>query len=62
MVTETTASNKGGYLMAFTYEASASPSGNANIRRKCSNSKCGGVFYVSYGAQNYRCPHCGFRQ
>jgi len=46
----------------FTYKASASPSGNANIRRVCSNGKCGGVFYVSYGAQSYACPHCGFAQ
>ena len=48
--------------MPFTYRASASPSGNVNIRRVCSNSKCGGVFYISYGAQNYRCPHCDYAQ
>jgi hypothetical protein len=48
--------------MPFTYEASASPSGNANIRRVCSNSKCGGTFYVTYNAQNYRCPHCNYAQ
>jgi hypothetical protein len=48
--------------MAFTFKASPSPSGNANIRRVCNNPRCGGVFYVSYGAQNYRCPHCDFAQ
>ena len=46
----------------FTYVASASPSGNANVRRVCNNSKCGGVMYVTYNAQAYRCPHCDFRQ
>mgnify|MGYP000916649557 FL=1 len=46
----------------FTYKASPSPSGNENIRRVCSNRKCGGTFYIRYGAQNYTCPHCGFRQ
>ena len=44
----------------FTYVADASPHGNVNIRRVCSN--CGGVFYVSYGAQNYRRPHCNWKQ
>jgi hypothetical protein len=48
--------------MPFTYRASASPSGNDNVRRVCTNSKCGGTFYISYGAQNYRCPHCDFAQ
>lgn len=48
--------------MSFTYKASASPSGSANVRRVCSNSKCGGTFYVTHGAQNYRCPHCDHRQ
>ena len=48
--------------MPFTYKANPSPSGNANIRRVCNNPKCGGVFYISYGAQNYRCPHCDFAQ
>ncbi len=48
--------------MPFTYTASSSPSGNTNIRRQCSNSKCGGTFDISYGAQNYKCPHCGWRQ
>lgn len=38
----------------FTYVADARPHGNVNIRRVCSN--CGGVFCVSYGAQNYRRP------
>lgn len=42
--------------MAFTYKASPSPSGNANIRRVCTNSRCGGTFCISLGAQNYRCP------
>jgi len=37
-----------------TYKASASPSGTTNTRRVCNNPKCGGVFYISYGAQNYR--------
>lgn len=44
--------------MPFTYVASSSPQGNANIRRVCNNSACGGTFYISAGAQNYRCPHC----
>ena len=44
----------------FTYVADARPHGNVNIRRVCGN--CGGVFYVSYGAQNYRCPHCNWKQ
>ena len=44
--------------MPFTYVASASSSGNQNIRRACNNSNCGGTFYVSSGADNYRCPHC----
>ncbi len=48
--------------MPLTYVASPSSSGNNNIRRVCSNSKCGGVFFVSYGADNYRCPHCNFAQ
>jgi ribosomal protein S27AE len=48
--------------MAFTYKASATQSGNNNIRRVCSNPKCGGTFYISHGAQNYRCPHCDFNQ
>lgn len=48
--------------MPFTYVASPSSSGNNNIRRVCSNPKCGGTFYISYGADNYRCPHCDFRQ
>jgi len=38
----------------FTYVASASPRGNENIRRVCSH--CSGVFYVTFNAQNYRCP------
>jgi hypothetical protein len=42
----------------FTYVAKASPSGNDNIRRVCNNSACGGAFYISLGAQAYRCPHC----
>lgn len=46
----------------FTYEAKASPSGNCNVRRKCTNSRCGGIFYVVPEAQNYRCPHCGRTQ
>lgn len=46
----------------FTYEASPSPSGNANIARRCTNSRCGGTFYVVHNAQNYRCPHCGWKQ
>lgn len=46
----------------FTYAASASQSGNNTIRRVCSNPRCGGVYYISYGAQNYTCPHCNFRQ
>ncbi len=44
--------------MPFTYVASPSSSGNNNIRRVCSNPNCGGVFFISYGAENYRCPHC----
>lgn len=48
--------------MPFTYKADASPRGNANIRRVCSNPRCGGVFYITYGADNYRCPHCDARQ
>jgi len=44
--------------MPFTYVASPSSSGSNNIRRVCSNPNCGGVFFISYGAQNYRCPHC----
>lgn len=48
--------------MPFTYVASSSPSGNQNVARRCSNSKCGGTFYVTHNAQNYRCPHCDFRQ
>lgn len=39
--------------MPFTYSASPSASGNTNIRRVCSNSKCGGVFFITHGAQNY---------
>jgi hypothetical protein len=53
---------QGRRAMPFTYEASASPSGNTNIRRVCSNAKCGGVFYITYNAQNYRCPHCKYAQ
>ena len=48
--------------MGFTYVASASSSGNENVRRTCSNGKCGGTFYIKAGADNYRCPHCDFRQ
>lgn len=48
--------------MPFTYVASSFPSGNQNVARRCNNSRCGGTFYVSHGAQNYRCPHCDFRQ
>lgn len=48
--------------MAFTYKASASSSGNQNIRRVCSNSRCGGAFFIAYGADNYRCPHCDYDQ
>jgi hypothetical protein len=48
--------------MAFTYVASASLRGKDNIRRVCNNSKCGGVMYISYGADNYRCPHCDYKQ
>lgn len=48
--------------MAFTYVASASSSGNANVRRVCTNPKCGGTMYVKHGAQNYRCPHCNWTQ
>ncbi len=48
--------------MPFTYVASASSTGNDNIRTVCSNSQCGGTFFISYGAQNYRCPHCDLRQ
>lgn len=51
-----------GELLPFTYVASASSTGNENIRRVCNNGRCGGSFYVSYGAQNYRCPHCDFAQ
>lgn len=35
----------------FTYKASPSPKGNENVRRECSNPKCGGAFYIRYGAQ-----------
>lgn len=48
--------------MAFTYVASASPSGNANVRRVCTNAKCKGVMYVTHNADNYRCPHCDWKQ
>jgi NADH pyrophosphatase NudC (nudix superfamily) len=48
--------------MMFTYVASPSQSGNQNVRRVCSNSKCGGTMYVTHGADNYRCPHCDHRQ
>ena len=44
--------------MPFTYVASAAPRGNENIRRVCNNSSCGGTFYIQYGADNFRCPHC----
>jgi hypothetical protein len=54
--------NPNGVALPFTYVASPSSSGNQNIRRVCNNSKCGGTFYISYGADNYRCPHCDFRQ
>lgn len=43
----------------FTYVASASPRGNENIRRVCSH--CSGVFYITFNAQNYRCPHCNWQ-
>lgn len=43
-----------------TYVAEPSPRGNANVRRVCGN--CRGVFYVSYNAQGYRCPHCDYKQ
>ncbi len=46
----------------FTYVASASSSGDANVRRVCNNSKCGGTMYVTQDAQSYRCPHCDYRQ
>lgn len=46
----------------FTYVAKASPQGNENIARTCVNSKCGGKMYVSYNADNYRCPHCDWKQ
>ena len=46
----------------FTYEASASSKGNENIARVCNNSKCGGTFYIRYGADNYKCPHCKHTQ
>ena len=49
-------------VMMFTYVASPSQSGNQNVRRVCSNSKCGGTMYVTHGADNYRCPHCDHRQ
>ena len=42
----------------FTYVASASSSGNANIRRVCNNGSCGGTFYIKAGADAFRCPHC----
>jgi len=48
--------------MPFTYVASASSQGNENIRRVCSNSRCGGTFYIRSGADNYRCPHCDHTQ
>ena len=50
---------KGGDHTMFTYVASASPRGNENIRRVCSH--CSGVFYVTFNAQNYRCPHCNWQ-
>ena len=46
----------------FTYVASATPSGNDNIRRVCNNSRCGGIFYVSYNPGPHRCPHCDWQQ
>jgi hypothetical protein len=46
----------------FSYKASASKKGNENIRRECTNRKCGGVFYIRHGASNYKCPHCGWKQ
>lgn len=46
----------------FTFVASSSPSGNENVRRACVNPKCGGVMYVKAGADNFRCPHCDFKQ
>ena len=52
----------GDFEMAFTYVASASSSGNANVRRVCNNPKCKGVMYVTQNASNYRCPHCDWKQ
>ena len=49
----------------FTYKASPSPSGNADRRRVCQNSRCGGIFYISIAAQTqggFRCPHCDQNQ
>lgn len=51
--------SKGGDNYMFTYVASATSRGNENIKRICSH--CSQVFYVSYGAQNYRCPHCNWQ-
>jgi len=42
----------------FTYVASASSTGNTNVRRVCSNSSCGGTFYIKAGGDSFRCPHC----
>ncbi|HZK32684.1 MAG TPA: hypothetical protein VFC72_07235 [Corynebacterium sp.] len=46
----------------FYYDAESSPEGNANVRRVCNNNQCGGVFYVTYNAQWFRCPHCQHNQ
>lgn len=46
----------------FKYTAKSYPSGNENIARKCTNPRCGGTFYIRYGAQNYKCPHCDWAQ
>lgn len=45
----------------FRYKASPYPKGNENVRRECRNSKCKGTYYIRHGAQNYKCPHCGWR-
>lgn len=46
----------------FTFKASPAARGNENIKRICNNRKCGGTFYIKYGADNYRCPHCDWKQ